>query len=272
MKQTMLNHYSFVFVTTLILNLSAENSNTGKMVYLPNGVYHPFFKNSDDFDSIRLQAFYMDVLPVTNGDFLDFLKKHPRWQKNSVKPIFADSLYLKALSSHNLSEQPEKELIQSPLTYVSWFASKDYCECQGKRLPTTAEWEYAAQAGESEPVSSENSPLFRRILFWYSQPTVFPLPKTGSAPPNYWGIHDLHGLIFEWVADFNSALFSNDSRTKGGLESSLFCGSGNVSVTDLKNYAAYIRYAFRSSLKASYSISNLGFRCVKDLPLQGGKI
>ena len=46
-----------------------------------------------------------------------------------------------------------------------------------------------------------------------------------------------------------------------GLDRNLFCAGGSVGATDVSNYAAYMRYAFRASLKANYAVANLGFRC-----------
>ena len=57
---------------------------------------------------------------------------------------------------------------------------------------------------------------------------------------------------------------SGESRKDKDTDKELFCGSGSVNATDLMNYAAFMRYAFRGSLKANYTTKNLGFRCAKD--------
>jgi len=75
----------------------------------------------------------------------------------------------------------------------------------------------------------------------------------------------LHGLVWEWVADFNTAMVTGDARGYTGLDRQLFCGSGAVGAQDLSNYAAFMRYGFRSSLQADYCVHNLGFRCAQDL-------
>ena len=85
------------------------------------------------------------------------------------------------------------------------------------------------------------------------------------ASPNYWGVYDLHGLVWEWVSDFSTAMVTGDARADSELDRQLFCGSGAVGARDLTDYATFMRYGFRSSLKADYCIHNLGFRCAKDL-------
>jgi sulfatase modifying factor 1 len=63
------------------------------------------------------------------------------------------------------------------------------------------------------------------------------------------------------VADFNSIIMAGDSRSNSAINRDLFCASGALAAIDKENYAAYMRYAFRGSLKAKYTVSNLGFRC-----------
>ena len=81
---------------------------------------------------------------------------------------------------------------------------------------------------------------------------------------NGYGVYDVHGLVWEWTADFNSAILSGDARD-GGADVKLFCGAGASSARNVDDYPAFMRFAFRSSLKANYCIHNLGFRCAKDL-------
>src|SRR5690606_4017924 len=99
------------------------------------------------------------------------------------------------------------------------------------------------------------------ILDWYSKPTPTQLPSVQSSHKNSLGVYGLHGLIWEWTSDFNSVMMQNDSRTNAEISESLFCTAGSANVSDKKNYTAFMRYAFRSSLKGNYTVSNLGFRC-----------
>jgi sulfatase modifying factor 1 len=132
-------------------------------------------------------------------------------------------------------------------------------------LPTVAEWEYAAGAGATRPDGENDIPFRQQVLRWYTTLGTAPGP-VGANPPNFWGVHDLHGLIWEWVLDFNTAMVTGDSRAdNGGLERGLFCGAGAQNARDAANYPAFMRMGFRSSLNANYCIHNLGFRCAKDL-------
>jgi formylglycine-generating enzyme required for sulfatase activity len=130
-------------------------------------------------------------------------------------------------------------------------------------LPTVAEWEYAASASPTHANGDEDAEFRRQGLKWYCTSTAT-LSSVGLGRANFWGIHDLHGLVWEWVADFNSALFTGDAQG-GGSDRQILCGGAAQGATDVQDYPAFMRYAFRSSLKADYCVHNLGFRCAKNL-------
>lgn len=244
----------FAFATT--------NAPAG-MVAISGGVFKPMFRSTADFKEVAIKSFCLDVLPVTNDDFLQFVRANPRWQRAVVKRLFADESFLKNWAGD--LELGTNAPANAPVTFVSWFAAKAYAQWKGKRLPTVAEWELVAAAGTTRP-DGENDPEFQRALqTWYSTPSDKRLSPVGAGQQNYWGLHDMHGLVWEWVADFNTAMVTGDARGDTGLDRQLFCGSGSVGARDTSNFAAFMRYGFRSSLKADYCVHNLGFRCAKDL-------
>jgi len=223
-----------------------------EMISIPSGVYTNLFKNEGAVD---VAAFELDRYPVTNGEYLEFVREHPEWQRSVIKRVFADASYLSHWAGD--LEPGLNAPSQSPVVQVSWFAARAFARANGKRLPTMAEWELAARADESNNVT--------RILSWYGKPVRGPLSSVGSTFQNAAGIWDMHGLIWEWVEDFNTALVTGESRADVGLERDLFCGSGALGASSFEDYAAFMRYAFRSSLKADYTVPNLGFRCARSV-------
>jgi formylglycine-generating enzyme required for sulfatase activity len=229
------------------------------MVQIKGGEYIPLYGR--DSLKVKIDNFLMDVYPVTNLEYVSFVKKYPKWEKSKVIKLFADESYLRAWKSDTILSKNQKE--NSPITQVSWFAAKEYCECQGKRLPTIDEWEYAAMANKTIADARKLETYNQFILGWYEKPKTFN-DTIGSTFKNYWKVYDLHGLVWEWTSDFNSVLVSGESRKDVDTDNNLFCGSASINATDLMNYAAFMRYAIRGSLKAKYTMKNLGFRCVKD--------
>lgn len=243
----------------------AEDDGAGvsPMALIPAGVYEPILRGKDEPARVDVAAFRLDVRPVTNAEFLAFVRAVPKWRRSQVSPLFADGEYLSHWSG-DLDLGPGAPA-QAPVVRVSWFAARAFAAWAGKRLPTTAEWERAAAVGfTSETGASE--PAYRRAaLGWFAQPTPDPLPAAGEGPPNLHGIRDLLTLVWEWVDDFNTAMVTGESRTDTGLERLQFCGAGAAGARDLENYPAFMRAGLRSSLRASYVVPNLGFRCAQSL-------
>ncbi len=232
---------------------------TAPMVPIKGGKYIPLYGR--DSQLVTITDIEMDVLPVTNADFNAFVKTNKRWRRSEVKKIFADNNYLYHWKNDTTIGNEMKS--NSPITNVSWYAAKAYCECQGKRLPTVDEWEYVARADQKMADARKIKSYNQYILDWYEKPKTS-INEIGHTFKNYWGVYDLHGLVWEWTNDFSSVLLTGESRNDAVTDKNMFCGSGSINATDLMNYAAFMRYAFRGSLKANYSVQNLGFRCVKD--------
>jgi formylglycine-generating enzyme required for sulfatase activity len=248
----------FFAVSLMFCTVAAQND---QMALVKGGVYLPLY--GAEGKTVNVTPFLMDVYPVTNAEYLAFVEANPQWKKSNAKPLFTDKSYL----ANWKDDATFQGLPSAPVTNVSWFAAKKYCECQGKRLPTMDEWEYAAMANENKPDARKVESYNQYILNWYETPKTFKNP-IGKTFKNYWGIYDLHGLVWEWTLDFNSVLISGESRKDVDKDANLFCGSAAIGASDLMNYAAFMRYAFRGSMKARYSSQNLGFRCAKDIENQ----
>ncbi|MFN2377293.1 MAG: formylglycine-generating enzyme family protein, partial [Candidatus Binatia bacterium] len=228
----------------------------------PAGTYEPLYKNEGEKP---VAAFFLDVLPVTNAEFLDFVRANPAWQRSRALKLFTDNSYLGHWAGDLELGDASKVLPDGPVTNVSWFSARAYAKWRGKRLPTLAEWEMAAAASATRARGKDDPDHYRRILEWYAKPTRFPLPPVATGERDFHGVKGLHGLVWEWVEDFNTALVTGESRADAGLERNLFCGAGAAGASDFRDYAAFMRYAFRSSLEAKYAVPNLGFRCARDL-------
>ena len=247
-------------LASLIALFAVRGAEPG-MAAIPEAIYRPLFRGEKDAKEIRIGAFQLDVRAVTNGEFLDFVRENPKWQRSQVKRLFADELYLAHWAGDLELGDARAE---QPITNVSWFAAKAFAAARGKRLPTTAEWEVAAGAGFSIADGAKDPAFQTELARWYGTPSPAVLPDVGIGRVNLFGVRDLHGLVWEWTSDFNSALVTGDARGDTGLDRQLFCGAGSLGTNDRANYAAFMRFSFRSSLRAGYTVHNLGFRCARD--------
>ena len=223
------------------------------------GVYRPLFPASPSQKEIAVPAFELDRTPVTNGQFLAFVAAHPEWRRDRVAPVFAESGYLAHWQSPDALGP--NVLPDEPVVNVSWFGARAYCGARGMRLPTEAEWERAAAASRDRADGSSDPAWRVELLALYTRPSPSRLPAVASSAPDFWGIYDLHGLIWEWVSDFSAS-----AAALGGSNDLRFCGAGGGEARDATDFPAFQRVALRSSLRANYTIHNLGFRCAKDAP------
>lgn len=203
--------------------------------------------------SVRVRSFLLQRYPVTNANFLAFVTSHPQWRRGAVPAILADGDYLGAWSG---PLEPGPDAAAQPVTRVSWFAADAYCEARHARLPDWYEWELAAAAGPSEGDARSDPAWRQQLLDWYSHPASRTLPAVGQGAANFYGLHDLHGLIFEWVRDFNSLLPADADPEK-------FCGSGALGVQQKDNYAVLMRIAMLGSLHGADTGHLVGFRCAR---------
>jgi formylglycine-generating enzyme required for sulfatase activity len=210
---------------------------------------------------VDVAPFALRETPVTVAEFEAFVDAHPKWQPGRVPALFADVRYL---SDWDRGSAKPHAPARSPVVNVSWHAARAYCESEGARLPTWLEWEYAAAADEARRDARADPAWRARILSWYERTTPDPLPDVGGVA-NAWGVRDLHGLVWEWVDDFNALFIAGDSRTQGDPDILKFCGAGAINIVDRDSYAVLMRIALLSSLGAADTTSNLGFRCAKSL-------
>lgn len=235
---------------------------------IPAGRYHPLYKRtavdsngvatSHSAPPVAVPAFALATHPVTNAEFLEFVRTHPQWRRSQARRLYVDESYLRHWRGDLDFGDPS--IANSPVVNVSWFAARAYCAAHGRQLPTVDQWEYVASASETHADATRDAHFQDRLRAWYSQPTPSRLAPVGSTFRNVYGVWDLHGLVWEWTADFSSAMVNGESRGDAALDKGLFCGSGAANAGDFRDYAAFMRFAYRSSLSARYCVANLGFR------------
>jgi formylglycine-generating enzyme required for sulfatase activity len=216
------------------------------MTHIPAGAYRLFFKREDGAKELPVRAFHVDASPISKAQFLEFVRGRPEWRKSQIKSLLAERNYL----ADWIADLDPGTDSQAPVTFVSWFAARAYCAERGG-LPTVAEWERIAGAPRVAIIREESaSDKFA--------PFRFAMGKVVSELQDL----PLHfGDVWEWTEDFNSTPGFNAGE-KPRSEKPLFCGDGYRS-NNAVDYGAFLRFSLRSSLKANYTLKNLGFRCAR---------
>lgn len=233
-----------------------------EVVSLPGGTYHPFYVGASDSAGVAVDAFRLDARPVTVADFLAFVEADAAWRRGSAPAALVGSDYL---SRWDAALDPGAGIRgDQPVTEVSWFAARAYCRWSGGRLPTTSEWEYAAQASGKLRDAAGDPAFNNEVLALYTARVPGArLPAVGTTDRNAFGLYDLHGLVWEWTLDFNNQTLTGGGREDRGLDRQRFCAAGSLGVADLTNYAGFLRWSYRASLVGSLSAQQLGFRCAR---------
>lgn len=200
-------------------------SNDGTMVRLPDGSFIMGLTDEDPLDiqnagrkKVTVSSFYVDRFEVTNQEYRDFLSDLSGDNREARTP---DSSSWGESSSRANWETYfyGSERGDYPVVAVRWKDAKEYCKWEGKRLPTEAEWEYAARAGRVGGVYpwagfSPRNPQGKYLANFNpgrqgqaADGYAFTAP-VGSYPPNKWGLHDVAGNVAEWVEDAYTPSYS----------------------------------------------------------------
>lgn len=215
------------------------------MVYVPGG---NFLMGSDVGDTISkpphfvaVGPFFMDVTEVTNQQYAEFLNATGQVAPTSWK----DGVY------------PETEA-NYPVTGVTWYEAAEYAAWKGKRLPTEAEWEFAARGpeGRTYPWGDEWDPTLANAGGQLKG--LRPVGQGGASP---FGIYDMSGNAWEWT--------SSDARSyPGGKEFPwsrlrLKIIRGGNWQSEPRSATTFFRGFYGAAGEREYN--GTSFRCVKDL-------
>jgi formylglycine-generating enzyme required for sulfatase activity len=239
---------------------------------------------------VRVDPYFMDKVEVTNAQFQQFVNA-TRYQTHAEKQgwsIVFDARVgqYEAVSgaSWKSPEGPNSNIIgreQLPVVHVSWHDAAAYARWAGKRLPTEAEWEFAARGGYLHA----SFPWGRDMLVdgryqantWQGEFPKQDLARDGfrslapvaSYNPNHFGLYDMSGNVWEWCGDwYEENLYSTRAgrvteNPMGPADGFLKAQRGGSYLSAESNAPAFTVFGRMASDPTS-TFPHLGFRCVRD--------
>ncbi len=244
-----MNRHRMLFAALLLSSSSAWSDDR---VSIPAGDFeHPVLLDRD-LRVEKVPAFAIDRRPVSKERFVEFLVENPNWSKSKIPALFHDGGYLKSWES---DFDPGSKL-EEPVTHVSWYAARAYCEQQGGYLPSLVQWEYLVSLIRSAN-QIEDDEYSKAVFGWYGEQRA---PDFEDA---HFFITGMIGLVNEWVEDYQLLLSNGEKIDFGGGS----CGDTGrlMAKYDSAHYATFLRYQSRSNYSPGTTTSNLGFRCAYDL-------
>lgn len=238
----------FIVINFIALFTSCKKATDIDMVFVKGGIFE---MGSIDVDSeedeqpltqIVVKDFYIGKYEITQKEWSAVMKKNPSYFKGKNRPVECVSWYDVQKFIENLNAKTGKHY----------------------RLPTEAEWEYAARGGNKSKgykYSGSNNP---NEVAWYRRNSYNKTQPIGSKEPNELGIYDMSGNVYEWCYDwynsnYTSSLENNSEEVsyservfRGGswYKNTSFSRVTNRGSTAPKNYSSYI--GFRLVLSAEF--------------------
>lgn len=155
---------------------------------------------------IYLSSFAIDIHPVTNEQFIRFLEVVALERDVSYNDLirFKDSRISRSAGRFIIETGYSKH----PAAGITWYGAAAYAEWVGKRLPSEAEWEIAAQGGQLHPLFPTGGTLEKHQANFFSSDTTVVM----SYPPNGYGLYDMAGNVYEWCEDWYGYNYYESSK------------------------------------------------------------
>jgi formylglycine-generating enzyme required for sulfatase activity len=225
-------------------------------------------KDEKPIHSVKLRDFWITKYEISNVHFARFLNdisctKHGFYEDQEyglVKYIDIEDCNCQIEYADRFFVKEGKE--NYPVVEVTWYGANAYAKWTGARLPTEAEWEFAARGGNKSQHHEYSGSSHLDDVGWYKSDSLECTHKVDEKVPNELGLYSMSGNVYEWCADWYSSSYYNDSpqnNPKGPATGSRRVIRGG----SICNTQPFCRVANRCAYYPAHSNCVSGFRIVK---------
>ncbi len=174
--------HTLLIITALMLVVgcgSSEKETEENMVFVEGGTFQMGSNSGYDDEkpvhTVTVSSFYMDATEVTQAEYRKVMGKNPSYFSGCD---------------------------DCPVEKVSWHDANEYAKKVGKRLPTEAEWEYAARGGNKSKGYRYSGSNNLDAVGWYDNNSDWKTHPVAQKQPNELGLYDMSGNVYEWCSDW----------------------------------------------------------------------
>lgn len=220
------------------------------------------FFDAEPAHEVSLKSFYMDRYEVSNEQYAAFLTAYG---SNTVKSGDYVGQLMIGEFQWNVQKKGNKWIVQNgyekhPVANVTWYGANEYARYYGMRLPSEAEWEFAAKGGkESKGFKYAGGNKIEEVA-WYSSNSEKKIHVIGTKKSNELGIYDMSGNVWEWCADTAQEDYSGAPKDGSAWVES---GKGKKRITRGGAWLGFeenCRVIYRARNKPDDLLVNVGFR------------
>ncbi len=241
--------------------------------FMMGNVIEDPYGNEDEIPvhEVTVNSFYMGKYEITNSDYCKFLNSEGNQEEGGATWLCIADTMCQIVANNGVFE-PKSGKDKYPVIMVTWYGARAYAEWKGGRLPTEAEWEYAARGGnKSNGYKYAGSNNLDNVGWYYGNSQnpdnemyfSYGSHIVGEKEPNELGIYDMSGNVWEWCNDwydyeyYSSSPSDNPQGADGG-EGRVYRGGS------WRHHAKHARVANRSYGEPNASGYTAGFRIVLD--------
>lgn len=271
-----------LWAALIMLSAIISNAQNNEMAVIQGGFYRPGHpkksKNRQKGKITRIKSFMLSKTEITNAQYAAFLNEKGYHKK-------ADTFYINIkgqwrdqscrIRLENGKYRVEESYENYPVTFVSWYGADAFCKHYGGRLPSEAEWEYAARGGKQAPcktLSKNCRDEFEAFAgsqdpeetAFYAENSGMKTHPVALKKPNRLGLYDMSGNVAEWCADW----YTEDAYEKHKLLSPKSPEKGDFKIHrggSWYNSRDLIHVCHRRASKPVVTRILLGFRLAADL-------